>query len=116
MEHHDEDMGSIEAFIVAAADAVSAARPGSRKDTLEHYVKRLEALEAVANEFPGIERSFAIQAGREIRIVVQPDSVDDSSAAKLARDVANKIQDTLAYPGQIKVTVIRETRNVEIAT
>ena len=115
MEHHDEDMGSVEAFLVAAADAISAARPGARRDTLEHYVKRLEALEAVANEFPGIEKSFAIQAGREIRIMVKPDSVDDITAANLARDVVKKIEETLVYPGQIQVTVIRETRNIEYA-
>lgn len=115
MEHHDEDMGSVEAFLVAAADATSAARPGARRDSLEHYVKRLEALEAVANTFPGIEKSFAIQAGREIRIMVKPLEVDDVAAANLARDVVKKIEETLAYPGQIKVTVIRETRNVAIA-
>ena len=115
MEHHDEQMESVEAFLVAAADAISAARPGSRRDTLEHYVKRLEALEAVAGSFSGIEKSFAIQAGREIRIMVKPDTVDDISAATLARDVVKKIEETLVYPGQIKVTVIRETRNVEYA-
>ena len=115
MEHHDEDKGSIEAFLVAAADAVSAARPGSRRDSVEHYVKRLEALEAVANSFPGIEKSYAIQAGREIRIMVKPESVDDIGAANLARDIVKKIEETLVYPGQIKVTVIRETRQVEYA-
>ncbi len=115
MEHHDEDKGSIEAFLVAAADAVSAARPGSRRDTVEHYVKRLEALEAVANSFAGIEKSYAIQAGREIRIMVKPESVDDLAAASLARDIVKKIEETLVYPGQIKVTVIRETRQVEYA-
>ncbi len=115
MEHHDEEMGSVEAFLVAAADAVSAARPGARRDTLEHYVKRLEALEAVANAFPGIEKTFAIQAGREIRIMVKPEEVDDVAAAQLARDVVKKIQDTLVYPGMIKVMVIRELRNVEYA-
>jgi len=115
MEHHDEDRGSIEAFIVASADAISAARPGSRKDTLEHYVKRLEALEEVAQAFPGVEKCFAIQAGREVRIMVKPDEVDDVTAAKLARDVVKKIEDTLVYPGLVKVTVIRETRNIEYA-
>ncbi len=114
-EHHDEDMGSVEAFLVAAADAVSAARPGARRDSLEHSVKRLEALEAVANGFPGIEKSYAIQAGREIRIMVKPEAVDDVGAANLARDVVKKIEETLAYPGQIKVTVIRETRTTEYA-
>ena len=115
MEHHDEERGSIEAFIVAAADAISAARPGSRKDTLEHYVKRLEALEEVAQSFPGVERCFAIQAGREVRIMVKPEEVDDVTAAKLARDIVKKIEDTLVYPGLVKVTVIRETRTVEYA-
>ncbi|MBI4234523.1 MAG: ribonuclease Y [Chloroflexi bacterium] len=115
MEHHDEEIGSVEAFLVVAADAISAARPGSRKDTLEYYVKRLEALEAVANSFPGIEKSYAIQAGREIRIMVKPDQIDDATAAQLARDICKKIQENLVYPGQIKVVVIRETRSVEFA-
>ncbi len=115
MEHHDEDRGSVEAFLVATADAISAARPGSRKETLEHYVKRLEDLENVASSFPGIEKTFAIQAGREVRIMVKPDNVDDVAASNLARDVAKKIQDDLVFPGQIKVTVIREIRNVEYA-
>ena len=115
MEHHDEEMGSVEAFLVAAADAISAARPGARKDSLEHYMQRLQALEDVANSFPGIERSYAIQAGREVRVMVQPDVVDDITAANLARDLVKKIEETLTFPGQIKVTVIRETRNVEFA-
>ncbi|MQF48785.1 ribonuclease Y [SAR202 cluster bacterium AC-647-N09_OGT_505m] len=115
MEHHDEERGSIEAFIVAAADAISAARPGSRRDTLEHYAKRLEALEEVAQSFPGVEKSYAIQAGREVRILVKSNDVDDVTASKLARDVVKKIEDTLVYPGLIKVTVIRETRSVEYA-
>jgi len=114
-EHHSEEMGSIEAFLVSAADAISAARPGSRKDSLEHYVKRLEALEEVARSFPGVEKCFAIQAGREVRIVVKPDEIDDVTAAKLARDVVKKIEDTLVYPGLVKVIVIRETRTVEYA-
>jgi ribonuclease Y len=115
MEHHDEERGSVEAFIVAAADAISAARPGARRDTLEHYTKRLEALEEVAYSFPGVEKCFAIQAGREVRILVKSSEVDDVTASKLARDVVKKIEDTLVYPGLIKVTVIRETRSVEIA-
>ncbi len=115
MEHHDEEMGSVEAFLVAAADAISAARPGARKDSLEHYMQRLQALEDVANSFPGIERSFAIQAGREVRVMVQPEVVDDIMAATLARDLVKKIEETLTFPGQIKVTVIRETRNIEFA-
>ena len=115
MEHHDEDRGSVEAFLVATADAISAARPGSRKETLEHYVKRLQDLENVAASFPGIEKAFAIQAGREVRIMVKPDNVDDVAASNLARDIAKKIQEDLVFPGQIKVTVIREIRNVEYA-
>ena len=115
MEHHDEERGSVEAFIVAAADAISAARPGSRRDTLEHYAKRLEALEEVAQSFPGVEKCYAIQAGREVRILVKSSDVDDVTASKLARDVVKKIEDTLVYPGLIKVTVIRETRSVEYA-
>ena len=115
MEHHDEDRGSVEAFLVATADAISAARPGSRKETLEHYVKRLEDLENVATSFPGIEKAFAIQAGREVRIMVKPENVDDVAASNLARDIAKKIQEDLVFPGQIKVTVIREIRNVEFA-
>ena len=115
MEHHDEERGSVEAFIVAAADAMSAARPGARRDTLEHYAKRLEALEEVAHSFPGVEKCYAIQAGREVRILVKSSDVDDVTASKLARDVVKKIEDTLVYPGLIKVTVIRETRSVEYA-
>ena len=115
MEHHDEEKGSVEAFLVAAADAISSARPGARRDTLERYVKRLEALEEVASSFPGIEKSYAIQAGREVRILVKPDAVDDSSTSRLARDIVKKIEENLAYPGLIKVTVIRETRSIEYA-
>ena len=115
MEHHDEEKGSVEAFLVAAADAISSARPGARRDTLEHYIKRLEALEEVANSFPGVEKTYAIQAGREVRILVKPEAVDDSSTSKLARDIVKKIEENLAYPGLIKVTVIRETRSIEYA-
>ncbi len=115
MEHHDEERGSVEAFLVAAADAISAARPGARKETLEHYVKRLEALEGVANSFSGVEKAFAIQAGREVRIMVKPDNVDDQASEGMARDIAKKIAEDLVFPGQIKVTVIRETRSVEYA-
>jgi len=115
MEHHNEEMGSVEAFLIAAADAISAARPGARKDTLEHYVKRLEALENVAKSFPGVEKTYAIQAGREVRIMVKPEAVDDVTASQLARDIVKKIEETLTYPGQIKVMVIRETRAIEYA-
>jgi ribonuclease Y len=115
MEHHDEERGSVEAFLVATADAISAARPGARKETVEHYVKRLAALEEVASSFPGIEKTFAIQAGREVRVMVKPDNVDDLAATTLARDIAKKVEEDLVFPGQIKVTVIRETRSVEFA-
>tara|TARA_Y100000588_G_C14239552_1_gene918764 strand:- start:1118 stop:2563 length:1446 start_codon:yes stop_codon:yes gene_type:complete len=114
-EHHDHEKGSVEAFIVVAADAISSARPGARKDTVERYTKRLEELEAVANSFTGIEKSFAIQAGREVRIMVKPEEIDDIGAANLANEVTKKIQESLVYPGQIRVVVIRETRTVEIA-
>ena len=114
-EHHDDDHSSPESFLVAAADAISAARPGSRRDTVEHYIQRLEALEEVGRSFDGVEKVFAIQAGREIRIMVKPQRIDDVAANKLARDVTKKIEETLAYPGQIKVTVIRESRAVEYA-
>ena len=115
MEHHDEERGSVEAFLVAAADAISAARPGARKETVEHYVKRLTQLEEAATSFPGIEKAFAIQAGREVRIMVKPDDVDDVAALTLSRDIAKKIEKDLVFPGQIKITVIRETRSVEYA-
>jgi ribonuclease Y len=114
-EHHDDVHSSAESFIVAAADAISAARPGARRDTVEHYVKRLEALEEVALAFDGVEKCYAIQAGREVRILVEPESVDDLAANKMAREVVKQIEAQLAYPGQIKVTVIRESRSVEFA-
>ena len=114
-EHHNDDMSSVEAFVVSAADAISAARPGARRDTVENYIKRLEALEEVAGQFDGVEKCFAIQAGREVRVMVKPERVDDATASKMARDIVKKIEETLAYPGQIKVTVIRESRSVEFA-
>ena len=100
---------------MVAADAISSARPGARKDTLERYVQRLQALEEVARSFDGVEKCFAIQAGREVRIMVKPDEIDDVSASKLAHDITQKIQESLVFPGQIKVVVIRETRAVEFA-
>ena len=109
-EHHEEDRVNVEAFIVAAADAISGARPGARRDSVEHYIKRLRALEEVANSFNGVQKSFAIQAGREIRIMVKPEIIDDIGASRLAREVSKKIEAELVYPGEIKVTIIRETR------
>jgi ribonuclease Y len=113
--HSEEEPQTIEAWIVQAADALSGGRPGARRDSVEHYIKRLEALEAVANSFEGIERAYAIQAGREVRILVKPDRIDDLGAMRLARDITKRIEESLEYPGQIKVTVIRETRSVDFA-
>lgn len=114
--HHEEHpFETVESVIVQVADKLSGARPGARKDTLEAYLKRLEELEKIANTFPGIDKTYAIQAGREIRVFVQPEKMDDFSAKKLARDIADKIESELKYPGEIKVTVIRETRVVEFA-
>ncbi len=113
--HGDGEPSSVEAVLVAAADALSAGRPGVRRETLESYLKRLEQLEAAANSFKGVEKSYAIQAGREIRIIVKPDDLSDAHSAQLSRDIAKKIEQELAYPGQIKVTVVRESRYVEYA-
>jgi ribonuclease Y len=113
--HGEEEPQTVEAFIVATADGISGARPGARREMVETYIKRLEALEAVANSFDGVDKSFAIQAGREVRILVSPDRIDDLAATKLARDIVKKIEENLEYPGQIKVTVIRETRAVDYA-
>jgi ribonucrease Y len=114
--HHGEvEVKTIEAVLVQAADAISAARPGARRETLESYIKRLEKLETLADSFQGVEKAYAMQAGREIRIVVQSDSVDDLGSAVLARDIAKEVEEQLDYPGQIKITVIRETRVVEYA-
>ncbi|MCM1991133.1 ribonuclease Y [Oceanirhabdus seepicola] len=113
--HGDLEQTSIEAVLVQAADAISAARPGARRETLEAYIKRLEKLEEIANSFEGVDKSFAIQAGREVRIMVKPDEVDDLGSVEMARTIIKRIEDEIEYPGQIKVNVIRETRAVEYA-
>jgi ribonuclease Y len=115
-EHHGEaSTTSIWGYIISAADAISAARPGARRESLENYLKRLNALEEIANAFEGVEKSYAIQAGREIRILVSPETIDDLGAMRLARDIVKRIEESMEYPGQIKVTVLRETRAVDYA-
>jgi ribonuclease Y len=111
----DIDWPSLEAMIVQAADAISAARPGARRDILESYVKRLEKLEGIADSFEGVAKSCALQAGREIRIVVESDRISDEATVWLSKDIARRIENELQYPGQIKVTVIRETRAIDFA-
>ena len=114
--HHSEaEPQSLEAILVASADAISGARPGARRESQESYIKRLTALEDIATSFGGVQQAFAIQAGREVRIIVKPDSIDDMQVIDLSRQIAQKVEDSLQYPGQIKITVIRETRAVEFA-
>ena len=113
--HGDVDPQSIIAVLVQAADAISAARPGARRETIESYIKRLQKLEEIADSFKGVDKSFAIQAGRELRIIVVPENVNDEGLTILARDIAKRIEDELEYPGQIKVNLIRETRAVDYA-
>jgi len=113
--HGDIEPESVEAVLIQAADAISAARPGARRETLENYIKRLEKLEQIADSFDGVDKAYAIQAGREIRIIVKPERVDDAIAVQMARDIVKRIEEELDYPGQIKVTVIREVRAVEYA-
>src|SRR5215813_8376767 len=113
--HYDEEPRTLEAHLLIAADAISAARPGARRETLDAYIKRLEKLEQIANSFQGVQQSYAIQAGREVRILVRPEQVDDSSAQLMAREIAKRIESELSYPGQIRVTVVRETRAIEYA-
>jgi ribonuclease Y len=113
--HFEVEPQTIEAVLVQAADAISAARPGARGETMEHYAKRLEDLERIATSKPGVERCFAMQAGRDVRVMVKPDMVDDDAATILSHEIAREIEDSLEYPGQIRVTVIRELRATDVA-
>ena len=113
--HEDVEPQTLEAVLIQAADAISASRPGARRETLEAYIKRLRDLEAIADSFDGVEKSFAIQAGREIRIVVKPEKINDDKMTILARDVAKKLENEMEYPGQIKINVIREIRVTDFA-
>ncbi|MEG1529842.1 MAG: ribonuclease Y, partial [Clostridia bacterium] len=113
--HNDIAPETIEAVLVQAADAISSARPGARRESLENYVKRIEKLEIIAKSFDGVEQTFAIQAGREIRVMVKPEQVNDAAMVFLAKEIAEKLESELEYPGQIKVNVIREVRSVEYA-
>ncbi len=113
--HHEVEQETVEAVIVESADAISGARPGARRESLEQYIKRVRALEEVANTHPGVRETYALQAGREIRIFVHPEEIDDLASIRLARDISKQIEETMQYPGQIKVTVIRETRATDYA-
>jgi ribonuclease Y len=113
--HHEVEQQYVEALIVEAADAISGARPGARRESLDTYIRRVKALEDIAREFQGVEQSYALQAGREVRIMVKPEEIDDLAAMRLARDISKRIEETMQYPGQIKVTIIRETRAVDYA-
>jgi len=113
--HYEVQPQTVEAVLLIAADAISASRPGARGESLEHYIKRLEALEEVAGRHDGVEKVYALQAGREIRVIVRPKEIDDDGAVLLSHEIAREIEDQLEYPGQIKVTVIRESRAIEIA-
>ena len=113
--HGDVEPKTVEAVLVQAADAISGARPGARRETSTNYVKRLEQLESIAASFKGVDKSYAIQAGREVRVIVKPEQIDDAQTVFLAKDIAKKIEQELEYPGQIKVNVIREYRSVEYA-
>ena len=113
--HYEVQPQTVEAVLVIAADAISASRPGARGESLEHYIKRLESLEELAASKPGVEKVYALQAGREIRVIVSPTELDDDSAALLSHEIAREIEDQLEYPGQVKVTVIRESRSVDVA-
>ena len=113
--HHEVEQECVEALIVEAADAISGARPGARRESLDTYIRRVKALEDIAHQFPGVEQSYALQAGREVRIMVKPEEIDDLAAMRLARDISHKIEESIQYPGQIKVTIIRETRAVDYA-
>jgi len=113
--HHEVEQEGIEAAIVEAADAISGARPGARRESLEHYIKRVRALEEIANSYKGVKQSYALQAGREVRIFVKPEDIDDLESINLARDISKQIEESMQYPGQIKVTVIRETRAIDYA-
>ena len=113
--HGDVEPLSVEAVLIQAADAISASRPGARRETLEAYIKRLQQLEEIADSFEGVEKSFAIQAGREVRIIVKPEKITDAQMTLMARDVAKKVEDEMDYPGQIKVNIIRETRVIDYA-